>query len=205
MILGIIIIAAISVVVGCRMLASRSTEATVQLTAKMQGKVAVIYFSQSKVGNTAMVAKWIVKHTGGDLVPIEAVEPYPDAYGKTLKAAQKDMENGGTRTIKPVKPLDGYDIVFIGSPIWYGTYAPPVAEFFKAHDFAGKTVVPFCTHGGGGASRFFVDVRKACPKATIKDGLTIRGSNQIERRLGTGVTLRHTEDDIVNWLNAVFD
>ena len=203
-ILGIVVVAAIAVVAGCRMLASRSTEATVALTAKLPGKVAVVYYSQSKVGNTATVAKWIAKHTGGELVPIETVEAYPDAYGETLKAAKKDMENGGTRAIKSVPPLDGYDVVFIGSPIWYGTYAPPVAEFFKTHSFAGKTVVPFCTHGGGGAGRYFVDVRKACPAATVKEGLTIRGSNQVERRLGTGVTVHHTEDDVVNWLNALF-
>ena len=203
-ILGIVVVAAIAFVAGCRILASRSTEATVGLTAKLPGKIAVVYYSQSKVGNTATVAKWIAKHTGGELVPIEAVEAYPDAYGETLKAAKKDMENGGTRAIKSVPPLDGYDVVFIGSPIWYGTYAPPVAEFFKTHSFAGKTVVPFCTHGGGGAGRYFVDVRKACPAATVKEGLTIRGSNQVERRLGTGVTVHHTEDDVVNWLNAVF-
>ena len=203
-ILGVVVVAAIAVVAGCRILASRSTEATVALTAKIPGKIAVVYYSQSKVGNTATVAKWIAKHTGGELVPIETVEAYPDAYGETLKAAKKDMENGGTRAIKSVPPLDGYDMVFIGSPIWYGTYAPPVAEFFKTHSFAGKTVVPFCTHGGGGAGRYFVDVRKACPAATVKEGLTIRGSNQVERRLGTGVTVHHTEDDVVNWLNAVF-
>ena len=203
-ILGIVGVAAIAVVAGCRMLASRSTEATVSLTAKLPGKVAVVYYSQSKVGNTATVAKWIARHTGGELVPIEAVEAYPDSYGDTLKAAKKDMENGGTRAIKSVPPLDSYDMVFIGSPIWYGTYAPPVAEFFKTHSFAGKTLVPFCTHGGGGAGRCFVDVRKASPAATVKEGLAIRGSNQIERRLGTGVTVYHTEDDVVNWLNAVF-
>ena len=204
-IVGIVVVAAVVAVVGCKLLASRSTEATVQLAAKPKGKIAVVYFSQSKVGNTATVAKWIAKHTGGELVVIEPMEPYPDAYGDTLKAAQKDMQGGGTRPIKPVPPLDGYDVVFIGSPIWYGTYAPPVAEFFKAHNFAGKTVAPFCTHGGGGEGRYFVDVRKACPQATVKDGLTIRGSNQIERRLGTGVTMRHTEDDVVNWLNSIFD
>lgn len=203
-ILCVVVVAAIAFVAGCRILASRSTEATVGLTAKLPGKIAVVYYSQSKVGNTATVAKWIAKHTGGELVPIEAVEAYPDAYGETLKAAKKDMENGGTRAIKAVPPLDGYDVVFIGTPIWYGTYAPPVAEFFKTHSFAGKTVVPFCTHGGGGAGRYFVDVRKACPAATVKEGLTIRGSNQVERRLGTGVTVHHTEDDVVNWLNAVF-
>ena len=203
-ILGIVVVAAIAMVAGCRILASRSTEATVGLTAKLPGKIAVVYYSQSKVGNTAIVAKWIAKHTGGELVPIETAEAYPDAYGETLKAAKKDMENGGTRAIKAVPPLDGYDVVFIGTPIWYGTYAPPVAEFFKTHSFAGKTVVPFCTHGGGGAGRYFVDVRKACPAATVKEGLAIRGSNQVERRLGTGVTVHHTEDDVINWLNALF-
>lgn len=203
-VVGIVVVVAIASLVGCKLFASRSTEATVPLTAKLPGKIVVVYYSQSKVGNTAMVAKWIAKHTGGELVPIETVEAYPDVYGDTLKAAQKDMQNGGTRAIKSVPPLDDYDIVFIGSPIWYGTYAPPVAEFFKTHSFAGKTVAPFCTHGGGGAGRYFVDVRKACPAATVKEGLTIRGSNQIERRLGTGVTSHHTEDDIVNWLNTVF-
>ena len=116
-IFGIGVVAAIVVVAGCRMLASRSTEATVALTAKLPGKIAVVYYSQSKVGNTATVAKWIAKHTGGELVQIETVEAYPDAYGDTLKAAQSDMERGGTRAIKAVPPLDGYDVVFIGSPI----------------------------------------------------------------------------------------
>ena len=92
-ILGIVLVVAIVVVAGCRILASRSTEATVGLTAKLPGKIAVVYYSQSKVGNTATVAKWIAKHTGGELVPIETVEAYPDAYGDTLKAAEKDMEN----------------------------------------------------------------------------------------------------------------
>ena len=203
-IVGITVVAAVATVFGVRLLAHRSTEAKVQPTAKPTGKIAVVYFSQSKVGNTSTVAKWIARHTGGELVAIDPVEAYPDAYGDTLKAAQRDMNGGGTRPIKPVPPLDGYDVVFIGSPIWYGTYAPPVAEFFKSHDFKGKVVVPFCTRGGGGAGRFFADVRRACPEAIVKDGLTIRGSNQIERRMDIGVSLHHTEDDVVVWLNEIF-
>ena len=38
-ILGIVVVAAIAVVAGCRILASRSTEATVALTAKLPGTV----------------------------------------------------------------------------------------------------------------------------------------------------------------------
>ena len=177
----------------------------VTLEAKPQGKVAIVYYSQSKVANTALVAKWIQNSVGGELFPIEPVEPYPDAYGETLKEAQKDMANGGTRPIKPIPSLDDYDVVFIGSPIWYGTYAPPMAEFFKTHDFAGKTVAPFCTHGGGGAGRFFADVGRNCPDAAVMEGLAIRGSNQIERRLGIGASAHHSNNDVIIWLNLIFE
>ena len=202
-IISVVILIAV-ITVGCVLLGDRNTDATIPVTAKLTGKVAIVYFSQSKVGNTATVAQWIAKHTDGDLISIDPVEPYPEAYGDTLKAAKKDMDNGGVRPIKPVGDLGGYDVVFIGSPIWYGTYAPPVAEFFKTHTFAGKTVVPFCTHGGGGEGRFFLDVGKACPEASVKKGLVIRGSNQIERRLGSGVKSHHTEDDVIRWLNEIF-
>ena len=195
---------AVCAVVGCKMFANRSTEATIPLSAKPQGKIAIVYYSQSQVQNTALIAKWIQKHVGGDLLPLEMVEPYPDAYGETLKVAGRHHKEGTRPPLKSVPSLDGYDIVFVGSPIWYGTYAPPFATFADAVKLDGKTVVPFCTHGGGGAGKFFSDVAKACPDAKVLDGLTIRGSNQVERRLGTGVTSHHTEDDVVEWLNRIF-
>ena len=206
----VLIVAAVAAVVailtfvGCRLYGSRETAATVELKARPQGKIAIVYYSQSKVQNTALVAHWIQKHTGGDLIPLELVTPYPDAYGDTLKAVQRDISEDRHPTLKSVPDLSGYDIVFIGAPIWYGTYATPLATFFDAQKLSGKTIAPFCTHGGGGCGRFFVDVKKACPAAKTLEGLTIRGSNQIERRIGTGVTAHSTEDDVVVWLNAIF-
>ena len=197
-------IVAVCAVVGCKMFANRSTEATVPLTAKPQGKIAIVYYSQSQVQNTALVAKWIQKQVGGDLFPLEMVEPYPEPYGETLKLAGKHHKEGTRPPLKSIPDLTGYDIVFFGSPIWYSTYAPPVATFLDANKLVGKTLAPFCTHGGGGAGKFFADVAKACPSAKVLDGLTIRGSNQVERRLGTGVTTHHTEDDVVAWLNRIF-
>ena len=194
---------AVCAVVGCKMFANRSTEATIPLSAKPQGKIAIVYYSQSQVQNTALIAKWIQKHVGGDLIPLEMVEPYPEPYGETLKAAGKHRKEDTRPPLKSIPDLTGYDTVFFGSPIWYGTYAPPVATFLDANKLAGKTLAPFCTHGGGGAGKFFSDVAKACPDAKVLDGLSIRGSNQIERRLGTGVTTHHTEDDVVEWLNRI--
>jgi len=197
-------ILAVCAVVGCKMFANRSTEATVPLTAKPQGKIAIVYYSQSQVQNTALIAKWIQKHVGGDLFPLEMVESYPEPYRETLKVAGNHHKEGTRPALKSIPDLTSYGIVFFGSPIWYGTYAPPVATFLDANKLAGKTLAPFCTHGGGGAGKFFSDVTKACPDAKVLDGLTIRGSNQIERRLGTGVTSHHTEDDVVEWLNRIF-
>ena len=208
LIIAAVAIAAVvcAIVAGRRMLlrSRRPTAATIPLANKPKGKIAIVYYSQSQVQNTALVAKWIQKHVGGDLLPIEMVEPYPDAYFSTIKASYKHRKNGIHPAIKPVPALDEYDIVFIGSPICYGTYAPPVATFFDSNRLAGKSIAPFCTHGGGGAGRFFDDIRAACPEAKVLDGLSIRGSNQIERRLNLGVTSHHTEDDVVNWLNELW-
>ena len=203
-ILGIIAVALACAVVGCTMFSKRSTEATISLAAKPEGKIAIVYFSQSQVQNTALIAKWIQKQVGGDLIPLEMVTPYPEPYGATLKAANAERAAGTHPPLKPIPPLDGYDVVFIGSPIWYGTYAAPMMTFFDSNKLSGKTISPFCTHGGGGAGRFFDDVKKACPEAVVLDGLVIRGSNQIERRLDIGVTSHHTENDVVEWLNRIF-
>ena len=132
------------------------------------------------------------------------MKPYPDAYSDTLKEANRERKEGTPREILPATIPDDCEVVFIGSPIWYGTYAPPIATFLKGNSLAGKTVAPFCTHGGGGAGRFEQDVQAACPDAKVLKGFVARGSNQIERRLDVGVPSHHTEDDIIEWLNGIF-
>ena len=176
----------------------------VMLVWKPQGKVAVVFFSQSKVGNTRQIAEWIAEATGGDPVEIERAEPYPEPYGETLKAAQAEISSSTLPAIRPLAAnLSDYDVVFLGSPVWYGTYAAPVGSFLKATDLSGKTVIPFCTHGGGGEGRTFADIRKAVPAAkVVMPGFVARGSNQIERRIGVGVTRTTCKADVVNWLNT---
>ena len=200
----VLVLLAVGAAVALRLRAGRDTSATQPTTAKAPGKVAIVYYSQSKVRNTALIAKWIQKHLGGDLIEIETVEPYPEPYTLTLAAAEKERRSGQKRSVKPVPSLAAYDVVFLGTPIWYGTYAFPVEQFLKSNPLAGKTVVPFSTHGGGGAPLFARDVKAACPEAKVLECFTARGSNQIERRLKVGVTAHHTEDDVVRWLNGLF-
>ena len=186
------------------MRAGRDTPATIPCTAKVEGKVAIVYYSQSKVQNTALIAKWIQKHVGGDLIAIETEEPYPEPYFHTLATATLERRSGKKRPIKPTPSLADYDVVFPGTPIWYGTYAFPVELFLMSEPLAGKTVVPFSTHGGGGAPLYERDVKAACPAAKVLPGFTARGSNQVERRLKVGVTAHHGEDDVIRWLNGIF-
>ena len=130
---GIAAAALACTVVGCKMFAGRSTESNIPLTAKPQGKIAIVYYSQSQVQNTALVAKWIKKQVGGDLIPLELVKPYPEPYGETLKAANAERAAKTHPQLKPFPSLDGYDIVFVGAPIWYGTYAAPLITFWRDH------------------------------------------------------------------------
>ena len=202
-ILAVIVVILACVVAGYLMFRKKEA-APIPLTAKPQGKIAIVVYSQSKVRNTAEVAEWIRRNTDGDMYFLEMETPYPEPYSETLKAASKDISEGKHPALDFIPDLSDYDIVFLGSPIWYGTYAPPVATLLDAEKFAGKTVAPFCTHGGGGEGHFFADLRKECPEARMLKGLSVRGSNQIERRLGIGVTSHHTENDVITWLNGLF-
>ena len=203
-VLAVLLAVGVAAAVWLRVRAGRDTSATIPLTAKVPRKVAIVYYSQSKVQNTALIAKWIQKHVGGDLIVIETEEPYPEPYFRTLTTATLERRSGQKRPIKPMPSLAGYDVVFLGTPIWYGTHAFPVELFLKTNPLAGKTVVPFSTHGGGGAPLYERDVKAACPAAKVLQGFTARGSNQVERRLKVGVTAHHGEDDVIRWLNDIF-
>ena len=66
---GILAAVVVCAVVALRMRAGRDTSATVETTAKAPGRIAIVYYSQSKVRNTAMIAKWIQKYIGGEGSP----------------------------------------------------------------------------------------------------------------------------------------
>lgn len=63
-------------------------------------------------------------------------------------------------------------MIFVGTPNWWNTMAPPVATFLSNHDFSGKTLVPFTTHGGSGLGHYPEDMKKLCPKANFLEGET---------------------------------
>ena len=118
-------------------------------------KCAVIYFSWS--GNTRFAAETVAKKAGADLFEIKAEKPYNADFGKCCDEAKPECYGKTLRAIKPIEGLDlaKYDVVFVGTPNWWGTMAPPVRTWVTQSKEAlkGKKVCLFQTHGGGGMQR----------------------------------------------------
>ena len=121
------------------------------------GKTAVVYFSWSPDGNTRFAAETIAKKAGAALFEIEAEKPYNSDFNKCCDEAKPECYGKKLRPIKPIEGLDlaKYDVVFVGTPDWWGTMAPPVRTWVTRNKDAlkGKTVCIFQTHGGGGMER----------------------------------------------------
>lgn len=165
--------------------------ATISAYSQSDGKTLVVYYSRT--GNTEVVAKHIQSSTGADMFRIETEKPYPQDYTETTEVAKKEKNDNARPGIKgKIENIGQYDTIFIGFPIWWGTYPMAVATFLDSYNFAGKTIIPFCTHGGGGVDRGFTDIGKAAPRAVHKKGLSLNGSRASS-----------SESDVDKWLEEV--
>ena len=143
------------------------------VTTSYAQKMLVLYYSET--GTTKTVAEELQKQLNADIESIEAVEPYSGNLQETIQRGQREMQSGEWPAIKPIqKKIADYDIIFLGYPIWFGTYANPIVTLIKENDFAGKTIVPFCSFGSGGLNTSTDALKKALPKATIKEGYGVR-------------------------------
>ncbi|SCM79183.1 Flavodoxin [uncultured Sporomusa sp.] len=140
----------------------------------MSNKILIVYYSHS--GNTRKLAKLIEQETGGTLCELVPERAYPADYNTVVEQAKKEIQAGFRPELKTkVKDIAAYDTVFVGTPNWWSTMAPPVATFLERYDLSGKKVVPFCTHGGGGSGNIEIVVRKLCSASTVLPGLSVYG------------------------------
>ncbi len=157
----------------------------------MKNGILIAYYSWS--GNTREIAKLIKKETGGTLFEIEPARPYTTNYSAAVAQAKEEIGSGFQPELKAM-PADAkpYSVVFLGTPIWCSTMAPPLASFIDRFDLNSKTVIPFHTHGGGGAGSFERDIKTMCPNATVKQGFGAynRGDS-------------HTPAAICDWLRSM--
>lgn len=212
---------ALCVIVLCAFAANESADvpeaaATGQQTAttvsRSGGKVLVVYFSVPETdgvdassgasrlvsdgklqGNTEYVATVISEATGGDLFEIKTVHTYPGTHKELIDAAKKESDEDARPALAThIKNPDEYDVVFVGFPNWWYDMPQPLYTFFDEYDFSGKTVVPFCTHGGSRFSDAVKTIREMEQGATVLDGYAIAR----DRVAGS-------KDGILNWIEKI--
>lgn len=139
-------------------------------------KQLVLYYSQT--GATKAVAETIQKMLDADMEAIELENPYTGSYAETIQRAGQERQSGNMPKLKPLtSDLSKYETIYLGFPIWYGTYALPIASLVKEYDFEGKKIVTFCTFGSGGLEPAMADLKNALPKAEIAEhGFGIRNA-----------------------------
>lgn len=157
------------------------------------GKRKILIVCYSRTGNTQEIASQIQALVGGDIVVLQTVDPYPDDYKATTKQAKEELKSGYRPPLKTaVADFASYDVIFLGSPNWWGTIAPPVMTFLSQYDMSGKTIAPFITHEGSRLGRNVEDIAAMAPRATVLEGLAVRGGS-----------VKIAQTDVKMWLSKL--
>ena len=153
---------------------------------KEMDKSIVVFFSHAgdnyavgniEVGNTKIVADYISELTGADQFEIVTHKYDGMAYTPLINLAKEETRKGELPEYEGDVDLSQYDTVFIGGPVWWGTYPQVMFTFFKKHanDLKGKTVIPFTTHEGSGLANCVEDVKAVFAGANVTKGFSIYG------------------------------
>ena len=151
-------------------------------------KPLIVYYSYS--GITRRLAEDIALITDGELLELKPQDPYSFSYNTAVKEVRAQIEKGVCPALIPsdVHVAD-FDTVFIGSPNWLKTFAPPVLSFLRATDLSGKTIIPFCTHGGGGFGNMIEEYQRECSTSRVIPGLAAKGT--------------YTLSEVQKWLDSI--
>ena len=138
-----------------------------------------------KVGNTEITANIMQELIPADRFKIEMKEPYSPVYMTCIDQAKKDLRaNARPELVTMPESIDAYDTVILAYPNYWGTMPMAVFTFLEHFDFTGKTILPLCTNEGSGMGGSEQDIRKTCPGAEVRKGLSITGSKAADSKAG---------------------
>ncbi len=169
-------------------------------------KVLVVYFSRTgeqysvgniTEGNTAIIAKMIAEQTKADLFEVKLKnDTYPAAYKALTEVALSEKKaNARPEIADDVENFADYDVVFIGSPNWWSDMPMALYTFIEAHNWIGKTVIPFVTHEGSGLSSIPSKIKTATGTDML-DGLAVYGHVAQNDRA-------QAKQNVTNWLKKL--
>ncbi len=154
-------------------------------------KILIAYFSWS--GNTKTIAEKIQTLTGGELYEIVPETPYPTDREELTVTAAEEKEKNINPPIKNTVDIANYDVIFIGTPVWWYTMASPVRTFLTTNNFEGKTIIPFITHGGGGEYSIAEEMGNFAKGAKLlSPAFVVHESGNIE-----------TDENLKNWVDSL--
>lgn len=140
----------------------------------MSKKSLVLYYSWS--GNTRKIAELIAWKTGADLRELRPENAYPQNYNDVLTQAKREIQGKRYPTLHPIDmDWSACEAVYLGTPNWWSSIAPPVASFLNQVMPTEKVIAPFCTHGGGGAGHIAKDIAKFCIGCDVLPMLAVQG------------------------------
>ena len=207
-----IILAAMLTFAGC---GNAQNKQEVKSSNNTKMNAIVIFFSHAgdnysvgniEVGNTKIVADYISELTGADQYEIVTHKYDGMAYTPLIKLAQDEANRGELPPYEGAAPdLSQYDTVFIGGPVWWGTYPQVMFTLFRDINLDGKTVIPFTTHEGSGLANCVSDVKKAFPKAKVTKGFDLYGHEvQADRdRSGANGTSGSGKAKVEKWIKGL--
>ncbi|MCR5089760.1 MAG: NAD(P)H-dependent oxidoreductase [Oscillospiraceae bacterium] len=156
-------------------------------------KVLVAFFSAT--GNTAKIAGELAALESADLFEIRPEQPYTAEdldYNIKDCRANREMQDESCRPamVEKVENMDKYDVVFVGTPIWWGREASIIDTFLDAHNFTGKKIIPFCTSGISGVEKAAEHIR-----GIVGDGVAVEPG----KRLGAD----GSEEEVRTWTDLL--
>lgn len=164
---------------------------TPALSGDAKAKALIVYFSWG--GNTRVLAKQMAELVGADLFELVPAEPYTRNRDEIEEVSEREIREGYQPKLAAMpENLEQYDVIYVGSPCWFATIAPPVASFLATADLEGKVVAPFMTHEGSRMGRSIADIKRLAPKARVTEGLPVYGSR-----------VEQAEAEIKAWLKKI--
>ena len=190
-------------------LGARITDASADVVRGDEGTNAlIVYFTRSGVitaegdvdavtsasmnihdGVTEQAALQLQEITGADMFQIKTSRYYRNSYGGTAMAAlvRETFKTSPSLAAKP-ENLDGYDVIYVGFPVWWFNAPMEIGSFLESYDLSGKTVVPFCTSQDNGIDVCMDYIRKVSGNAMVLDGYRFSNSS---------------DEDVRSWLERI--
>jgi flavodoxin len=190
---------------------TEANEAAAEISAP-KGKILIAYFTMPETdgvdavagasrvrvndklySNTQYVAEVIQEATGGDLFVIKTVQQYPGTHKELVDFAKVENEKRTQPKLSThITNLNDYDVIFIGFPNWWYDMPMPMYTFFDEYNFSGKTIIPFCTHGGSRFSKAQTTIAELEKDAKMVKGLSISRDN-----------VKDSKAEVLMWLKKI--